>query len=143
MRYLLGGPRDTLALLLVLLLVPTLLARPYARIGEQDSAGSLRYRSYFTADFLWHVSLTSELAQLRVPPRDPYAAPQPLHYYIAYFLVPASAVAALSHAPEAIADILRVNALGAGLLLIAAVFLAGWTPFRRPPPSAGQPRWPC
>jgi len=117
---------DTLALLLVLLLVPTLLARPFSRIGEQDGAGRLRYRSYFTADFLWHVSLTSELAQLRLPPRDPYASPEPLHYYIAYFLVPASAVASLPQGAEAIAGILRVNALGAGLLLIAAVFMAGW-----------------
>lgn len=118
---------DTLALLLVLLLVPALLARPFSRIGEPDEAGSLRYRSYFTADFLWHVSLTSELSHLRVPPRDPFAAPRPLHYYIAYFLVPASAVAGLAHGHDAIAGILRVNALGAGLLLIAAVFLAGWT----------------
>jgi hypothetical protein len=117
---------DTLALFLVLLLVPTLLARPFSRIGEQDGTGRLRYRSYFTADFLWHVSLTNELAQLRLPPRDPYASPEPLHYYIAYFLVPASTVAALPHGSEAISGILRVNALGAGILLIAAVFLAGW-----------------
>lgn len=117
---------DTLALLLVLLLVPLLLARPFSRIGEQDATGRLRYRSYFTADFLWHVSLTSELAQLRLPPRDPFAAPDRLHYYIAYFLVPASAVAALPGGMDAVSGILRVNALGAGLLLIAAVFLTGW-----------------
>lgn len=117
---------DTLALLLVLLLVPLLVTRPFSRIGERDGTGRLRYRSYFTADFLWHVSLTSELAQLRLPPRDPYATPERLHYYIAYFLVPASAVAALPGGMDVVADILRVNALGAGLLLIAAVFLTGW-----------------
>jgi hypothetical protein len=117
---------DTFALLLVLLLVPTLLARPFSRIGEQDATGRLRYRSYFTADFLWHVSLTSELAQLRLPPRDPYAAPQPLHYYVAYFLVPSASIASLPGGRDQIAAILRVNALGAGTLLIAAIFLAGW-----------------
>ena len=118
--------RDTLALLLVLLLVPILVARPFSRIGEPDASGALRYRSYFTADFLWHISLTSELSQLRLPPRDPFAAPEPLHYYIAYFLVPASAVAALPGGSQAIEGVLRVNALGAGLLLMAAIFVAGW-----------------
>ena len=49
--------RDTLALLLVLLLVPLLQWRPFSRLGEVDASGARRYRAYFTADFLWHVAL--------------------------------------------------------------------------------------
>ena len=118
---------DTVALLMVLLLVPALVARPLSRLGEPDDFGRVRYRSYFTADVLWHMGLTPELSQQRWPARDPFAAPQPLHYYVAYFMVPALSVASLPGGHEAVLAILRVNALGAGLLLVAAIFLAGWT----------------
>ena len=53
--------RDTSALLLVLLLVPVLVGRPFARIGSVDANGDKRYRAYFTADFVWHEALTAEL----------------------------------------------------------------------------------
>ena len=53
--------RDTVALSLVLLLVPVMTARPFLRIGEQDASGSRYYRAYFTADFVWHMALTAEL----------------------------------------------------------------------------------
>jgi hypothetical protein len=117
---------DTIALLTVLLLVPALMARPLSRLGEPDDFGRVRYRSYFTADVLWHAGLTPELAQQRWPVRDPFAAPLPLHYYVAYFLVPAVSVASLTGGHDTVLAILRVNALGAGLMLVSAIFLAGW-----------------
>ena len=46
--------RDTVALTLVLALVPLLVARPFARVGEPDAAGTRYYRAYFTADVVWH-----------------------------------------------------------------------------------------
>ncbi len=117
---------DTLALALVVLAVPLLVATPFSRLGELDDERHRRYRSYFTADFLWHMGLTSELAHLRLPARDPFAAPTTLHYYVAYFLVPAASVAHVPDGRDHISGILRVNALGAGMLLIAAVYLTGW-----------------
>jgi hypothetical protein len=118
--------RDTLGLVLAMALVPMLVGRPFSRVGEIDAHGNRLYRSYFTADFVWHMALTSELARLRLPPRDPYAAPEPLHYYWTYFLLPAAETAAFSGGQDNIADVLRVNALGAGLLFVAAIWLFAW-----------------
>lgn len=118
---------DTAALCCVLLLVPALMARPLSRLGEPDDFGTLRFRAYFTADVLWHVALTSELARQRWPARDPFAAPQPLHYYVPYFTVPAASAATLPGGLEGVLTILRVNALGAGLLLVSSIFFLGWT----------------
>ncbi len=115
--------RDTTALLLVLLLVPILVGRPFARIGSVDENGDKRYRAYFTADFVWHTALTAELKKHDQPPVNPYLAPEPIHYYWTYFLVPAAA------GPMAGADVelsLKVNAVGTALLLVASAFLAAW-----------------
>jgi len=115
--------RDTAALLLVLLLVPILVGRPFARIGSVDENGDKRYRAYFTADFVWHTALTAELKKHDQPPVNPYLAPEPIHYYWTYFLVPAAA------GPMAGADVelsLKVNAVGTALLLVASAFLAAW-----------------
>ncbi|RPJ63565.1 MAG: hypothetical protein EHM24_24210, partial [Acidobacteria bacterium] len=120
--------RDTAALVLVLLVVPLLVGVPFARIGERGDDGTRHYRAYFTADFLWHIALTSELTLLQLPPEDPYAAGHQLHYYWTYFLFPAS-VAAGVPAPLApsIEGILRVNAACAGLLFVGSVFVFTWS----------------
>jgi hypothetical protein len=118
--------RDTVALGLVLLIVPALVGRPFSRIGEEDDRGSRYYRAYFTADFLWHMALTAELEKFSQPPRDPYAATEPLHYYWLHFVPPAVAAAGL-HAPvpDRVGR-LTINALGTGLVFIASVFLFVW-----------------
>ena len=111
-------------LLGVLLLVPALTARPFALIGMQDDSGARRFATYFTADFVWHMALVEELAKKTSPPVDPYLAPEPLHYYWTYFLVPA---AALDMAPGLAArDALAVNAQVCGLLFVAALYLGAW-----------------
>jgi hypothetical protein len=97
-----------------------------ARIGAPDAAGARIYRAYFTADFVWHTALTSELSKFAMPPRNPYLASQPIHYYWAYFLTPA----VLSQAgPSPLGDVqlaLKVNALLAGVLMMCMVFVAAW-----------------
>ena len=120
--------RDTVALTLVLALVPLLVARPFPRVGEQDAAGTRYYRAYFTADVVWHVALTTELRRFTPAPRNPYTADRPLHYYWTYFQVPAAITTA---APRTFGDDplpwLLINATGAGLLFFAVVFLFAWT----------------
>jgi hypothetical protein len=120
--------RDTVALTLVLALVPLLVARPFARVGERDAAGTRYYRAYFTADVVWHVALTTELRRFTPPPRNPYTADRPLHYYWTYFQVPAAITTA---APRTFGDDplpwLLINATGAGLLFFGIVFLFAWT----------------
>ena len=128
--------KDTAALLIVLLVVPVLVGLPFGRIGEPGADGTRHYRAYFTADFLWHMALTAELTRLQLPPMDPYAAGHQLHYYWTYFLFPASAASALPDIAPSIAGILRVNALGAGLLFVGIVFVFTWSVAPRAWPAA-------
>ena len=123
-------------LLLVLVVTLAVAAPPLAHVGRTDDEGNRYYRAYFTADFVWHAALTSEIAKFSMPPRNPYLARQPIHYYWTYYLFPA----AVSEAgPAPVRDVqlcLKVNALMTGLLLMSAVFLAAWTVVGRAIPSA-------
>ncbi|HXT33289.1 MAG TPA: hypothetical protein VN716_28510, partial [Vicinamibacterales bacterium] len=82
--------RDSTALLCVVLLTLAIAVPPFIRAGASDAAGNRYYRAYFTADFVWHEALTSELAKFASPPRNPYLAHRPIHYYWTYFLLPAA-----------------------------------------------------
>ena len=121
---------DTAALALVLLLVPVLVAVPFARLGSTDSTGTRQYHAYFIADFVWHTALVAELTKntrrrgtRTWPPsrctttgRTSSSRPR---------LVEATGVP-IEHA-------LKLNALAAALLLVAAIFLAAWTALPRRP----------
>ena len=118
---------DTVALSAVLLLVPALMGAPYKNLGAKDADGRTYYRAYFTADFVWHMALTSELGRFEMPPRNPYMAHRGLNYYWTYFLVPA---AITSDGPAAVHNVeaaLKVNAECTALLLMASIFLFAWT----------------
>lgn len=116
---------DTLALVLTLALVPVLVARPFSQVGHLEPDGSRHYRAYFTADFVWHMALVEELTKHSQPPTNPYLAPERLHYYWAYFLVPSAFTASLPGLTAAHA--LALNALACGLLFVGTVFLGAWT----------------
>lgn len=114
---------DTRALLLVLLVVPALMAPPYRNLGRADATGTRYYRAYFTADFLWHTALASELGKFSLPPRNPYLAPRPMNYYWTYFLLPAAVASA---GPPALHDVqacLKTNAFFNAMLMVGALFL--------------------
>ena len=64
-----------------------------ARAARIDATATGYYRAYFTADFVWHTALTAEIAKFASPPRNPYLAHQPIHYYWTYFLLPAARAA--------------------------------------------------
>jgi hypothetical protein len=100
---------------------------PLSRAGETDADGSRRYRAYFTADFVWHAALVSELKKFDSPPRNPYLAHRPIHYYWTYFLLP-SAVAGTAPAPyDDVQTCLKVNAVATALLFVSAIFLCAWS----------------
>jgi hypothetical protein len=113
----------TAALLLVLLLVPALVGPPFSKIGAIDAEGNRLYRAYFTADFVWHTALVAEMTKHTQPPRNPYLASEPVHYYWTYFLVPAT-IASLTH--RNVEQALELNAFCAALLFISAIYLAAW-----------------
>ncbi|MGH9309511.1 MAG: hypothetical protein ACRD1U_09065 [Vicinamibacterales bacterium] len=117
---------DVRSLLLVLLLVPVLMGITYRNLGRYDAAGNRYYRAYFTADFFWHSALAYELAKFELPPRNPYLAPRVMNYYWTYFLLP-SATARLAPSADPggrdVQPFLKANAMLAGLLMLAALFV--------------------
>lgn len=119
--------RDTVALLILLWLVPLLVGPPFKNVGATDAAGNRYYRAYFTADVLWHVALTAELTRFVLPPKNPYAADKTLHYYWTYFLVPTTIVTTAPHLfGEDYAPWLLINATGAGLLFLSMIAVSAW-----------------
>jgi hypothetical protein len=114
--------QDLRALALTLVLVPVIMGPPYANLGARDEAGTRYYRAYFTADFVWHTALAAELGRYDSPPRNPYMASEPLHYYWTYFLLPSVAA---QEAPAPFDDVqvaLKTNALMSALFLVALLF---------------------
>lgn len=129
--------RDSYAVLAVWLLTLAIAVPPFARVGARDAAGNRLYRAYFTADFVWHMALASEMTKFDSPPRNPYLANRPIHYYWTYFLLP-SAVAGVG--PRALAEVatdLKVNAIGTALLFVGAIYICAWTAIPRGWPVAG------
>jgi hypothetical protein len=114
---------DTRALCLVFLLVPALMGPPYRNLGITDAAGTRYYRAYFTADFVWHTALAAELGKYSMPPRNPFQAQKPIHYYWLYFVLPA----VVAHdGPAPLRDVqaaLKANAICSAGLIVAALFL--------------------
>ncbi|HET7695540.1 MAG TPA: hypothetical protein VFK57_07525 [Vicinamibacterales bacterium] len=122
--------RDSAALAAVWILTLAIAVPPFLRAGEVDAAGNSRYRAYFTADFVWHTALAAEIAKFDSPPRNPYLAHRPIHYYWTYFLLP-SAVAGT--APASLPSLrdeqtcLKGNAIATALLFVSAIFICAWT----------------
>ncbi|HUE87147.1 MAG TPA: hypothetical protein VMO26_13815, partial [Vicinamibacterales bacterium] len=112
------GQRDLMFVAAALLVVPLITWVPYDHIREPVTEGEA-YRSYFTADFIWAMSVTNEIAKGDVPPVNPFDVTEPLRYYwMAHLLSGASyrSVQALGLTTE---HIVLVNGLGFGLAFVA------------------------
>jgi hypothetical protein len=117
---------DTRTLVLLLLFVPAVFVLPYKHLGARDAEGNRLYRAYFTADFIWHMALTSELTKYAMPPINPYLGDRTIQYYWTYFLVPAVISEEGTGGLGEIENSLKVNALCSGVLFIAALIVATW-----------------
>lgn len=111
--------QDAMAVCLVLLLVPLVVARPYARVGE-DSVDGKSYRAYFTADFVWAMAVVSEVSKGDTIPQNPYLRGDDLHYYWLTHLFPAIEHRALRQVP--LEKILLVNAVFSGLAFVSFLY---------------------
>ena len=120
-------PAGSTGLLAVLVLTLAVATPPFAHVGRSDTEGNRYYRAYFTADFVWHTALTSEIAKFSMPPRNPYLARQPIHYYWTYYLLPAVVSEVGPPVVRSVQMCLKINALMTGLLLMSSVFLAAWS----------------
>src|SRR5262245_40387287 len=109
--------RDVACALLVLLLVPAVNGRPYARVGEMRPEGKA-YRAYFIADFEWAMAVAAEVSKGDVLPRNPFLATDTLHYYWLADLL--SAVEhRLTQRSLTVDQVLLVNALLLDLAFVA------------------------
>jgi len=118
------GRRDTLALALVLLLVPGLTLPAFSKINVRDHDGVQRIRAYFTADFVWHMALVEELQKGAQLPVNPYLANEPLHYYWTYLIVPAEGARLVGASAQAA---LEITAAGTGIFLVTMMFIGAWS----------------
>ena len=71
---------DDRVLLLALLIVPLVVARPFALVGVEIPEGHV-YRAYFTADYVWRRAVVAELAKGDFLPGNPFYVGDVLHYY--------------------------------------------------------------
>jgi hypothetical protein len=74
------GMRDLTAAAALVLIVPLITWLPYAHVREPVPDGEA-YRAYFTADFIWAMTVTGEVAKGDVPPANPFLRGRPLNYY--------------------------------------------------------------
>ena len=72
--------RDLRAFCLVALIVPFVVGVPFARVGSWVPEGKA-YRAYFTADYVWRMTVVAELAKGDMPPKNPFFRNDALHYY--------------------------------------------------------------
>lgn len=120
-RWSVGDTRWWFALVII---VAAFVVLPLSRVGETDESGARRYRAYFTADFVWHMAMTQELARFELPVTNPYLAPEPIHYYWTYFMVPA-VIAGPESAPLVSTETaLKITAIGTALLMFSVIFLS-------------------
>ncbi len=112
--------RDLLVLLLLLLLVPLLVGRPYARVGELTPDGRT-YRAYFTADFIWRMAVTAEVAKGDVPPRNQFYLGDDLRYYWLPDLLPAVEYRALGRSLR-LEQVLLAHGLAVDVMFVAFLF---------------------
>jgi hypothetical protein len=120
--------RDLPALLFLLLIVPLVVGRPFSRVGELTPDGRA-YRAYFTADFVWRMAVTAEVAKGDVPPRNQFFRGDDLRYYWLPDLLPAVEYRALARRVR-LEQVLLVNALAIDAMFVAFVyaFARHWTP---------------
>lgn len=111
---------DTRAILLLLPLVPLVVGWPYARVGAPVPDGQV-YRAYFTADFVWIMSVVAELAKGTTLPVNPFRAGSAMHYYWLPHLFPAVEHRVFGGSPV-LPHLLLVNSVLAGLAFVGFLY---------------------
>src|SRR5215510_3186031 len=111
---------DVVAVLLLLLIVPLVVGRPFARVGADVPEGRT-YRAYFTADFVWRMAVAAELAKGDMPPRNQFYLDDPLRYYWLPHLLPAIQYR-LQAPPARLEQVLLVNSVVLDLVFVAFLY---------------------
>jgi hypothetical protein len=112
--------RDALPVAFLVLAALAIVARPYSRVGADIPEGRA-YRAYFTADFVWEMTVAAEVSKGDVPPRNPFYPNDVLHYYWLMHLLP-GAEHRLAGDAVRLDDILLTNALWVSLAFVAFLY---------------------
>jgi hypothetical protein len=112
---------DVVAVCLLVALVPAIVGRPFARVGESLPDGGKAYRAYFTADFIWRMAVAAEIAKGEVPPRNPFYRGENLNYYWLAHLLPAAQHREL-RGRVTLEQILLVNSLALDVAFVAFLY---------------------
>lgn len=112
--------RDVAPLACLVLAAVTIVARPYSRVGA-DLAEGRAYRAYFTADFVWEMTIAAEVAKGDMPPQNPFYPNDALHYYWLMHLLPGAEHRAAGDAVR-LDDILLTNAFWVSLVFVAFLY---------------------
>jgi hypothetical protein len=113
--------RDVLAAALVLLVVPLITFAPYANVRAAVPEGEA-YRAYFTADFVWAMAATAELAKGDVPPANPFLRGEPMRYYWMAHLLSGAVYRNVRDLGITIEQVVLVNGLGFGIAFVTFVY---------------------
>jgi hypothetical protein len=111
---------DLWVVLVLIALVPALVGRPFARVGENVPDGRA-YRAYFTADMVWRMAVVAELSKGEFPPRNPFYRGDRMHYYWLAHLLPAAEYRLL-HKQVTIEQVLLSHSLALGLAFVMFLF---------------------
>ncbi len=135
-----GGPnlwlprfdrRDITAVGFSLLIVPLVTFAPYDHVREPTADGEA-YRAYFTADFVWAMAVTAELAKGDVPPVNPFLRGEPLRYYWMSHLLSGALYRNLRSWGVRAEEVILMNGLAFGLVFVAFLYglarMAGGNP---------------
>ena len=115
------GRRDALAIALTLLIVPLVTLVPYDRVNEPTAAGDA-YRAYFTADFVWGMTVTAEIAKGDVPPVNPFLSTEPLRYYWMSHLLSGAVYRNIRASGVSVEQVVLVNGLAFGAAFVPCLY---------------------
>jgi hypothetical protein len=110
--------RDVAGVLVAMLVVPIVTFAPYRNVDRTTEDGEA-YRAYFTADFVWAMTVTAELAKGDVPPANPFLSTQPMRYYWVSHLLSGAAYRSLGSRGVRTEQVVLVDGLAFGLAFVA------------------------
>lgn len=116
------GRADWLAVVLLLFVVPLVTTMPYAHVAEPMSDGGRAYRAYFTADFVWAMSVSAEIAKGQIPPANPFLSGEGLNYYWLSHLLSGVNYRALQPIGARLEEVILADALGFGVAFLACFY---------------------
>lgn len=110
--------RDVVAVALLLLMVPAITWAPYVHVRAPVADGEA-YRAYFTADFVWGMTVASEISKGDVPPANPFLKGQPLHYYWLSHLLSGALYRNVAPWGITLEQVILIDGLAFGLAFVA------------------------